>query len=173
MLFGRTYPIVWADPGQTNPAAFVAVDAKVGYTVGGLGIVNALVPPKIALDFNVLDSIKFVNGTIYIKPSLSGASQAARVEGRVANKKGAPVAGAAVLALDAQGRTVNFGLSAKDGSYTINALPPGRYTIAVRNSYVTAVGTTVTASGNDADGKPSMPIVLGPDDDLQLPALTD
>ncbi len=27
VLFGHRYPIVWADPGQTNRAPFVAVDA--------------------------------------------------------------------------------------------------------------------------------------------------
>ncbi len=117
----------------------------------------------------MLNSITFVNGTIYIKPALSGASQAARVRGqcgRTARARRSVVR--RCWHWTRRAATVNFSPTANDGSYTINALPPGRYTIAVRNSYLTAVGTTLTASGNDADVNPlpSAAAVLGPNDDV-------
>ena len=50
------------------------------------------------MDFNVLHSVKYVNGTIYVMPSVTAANAAAQVSGKVQNKAGKPVGTAAVLA---------------------------------------------------------------------------
>ena len=78
-----------------------------------------------------------------------------------------------MLATDLTGRVVNVTASGSDGKFTLHALPPGAYTIAVKNSYVTASGETVTATGNDAGAAPSQLVVLSPEDQLELDSLVD
>lgn len=170
-----TIPIMWGTPGHVVTGSIVAVDFKVPFAIPPIGNGNPLGkgPTSLALDFNVMQSVRFANGAIYVQPSVSGAAAAAQISGKVANKAGKPVSGAAVLATDVLGNVVNVTATRADGSYVIHALPAGFYTVAVRNSYVTKSGETFTASGNDANYAPSQGIVLSPNDDLVLPTLLD
>ncbi|HEY0395162.1 MAG TPA: DUF4382 domain-containing protein [Candidatus Elarobacter sp.] len=164
-----TIPIIWGTAAKPLTASVIAVDFPCNFT---LLAVNGR-PPTVTLDFNVLHSVRFANGRIYVQPTVVAANNAAQVSGSVLNRAGKPVTTAAVLAVDMLGHVVNSTVTASDGSYTIHALPAGIYTIQVKNSYVTAQGDTVTASGADAGAAPSTPAVLAPNDDLDLPTLVD
>jgi hypothetical protein len=168
VLFGYKIPIVWGSPGNPSPAAVIAVDFNVAFGVGGGGG-----DTKVTLDFNVMESVKFANGAIYVQPSVTAANAAAQAQGRVRNAAGKPVYDATVLALDLSGHIVNSTATAADGTFVLHALPPGQYTIVVQNSYTTSAGTPVNASGNDAGAAPTQSIVLSPEDNLDLGTLID
>jgi hypothetical protein len=109
------------------------------------------------LDFNAAHSIVFNQGQGWIlKPVLvaTASALAGSLSGKVANATGGAVANAEVDALQ-NGTIVNSTLTAADGTFTINALPPGSYTLQIQNSSATTgetnVATTlVTVSGTFA-----------------------
>jgi hypothetical protein len=170
VILGKfSIPIVWGSASAPTTAKVIAVDFPCTFT---LTQVN-LQPPKVTLDFNVLHSVRYVNGRIYVQPTVVAANNAALVSGRVLNQAGKPVTTAAVLAVDALGHVVNSTVTDSGGNYTIHALPAGIYSIQVKNSYVTAQGETITASGADAGAAPSTPAVLAPNENLKLPNLVD
>jgi len=167
---GHTFPIVWGAPGNATTASVVAVDFACAFDLGSIGTNG---PTKITLDFNVMQSVRFVNATFYVEPSVTAANAAGQVAGKVLNRAGKPVSNAAVVALDLSGHTVNSTLTKSDGNYVLHALPPGMYTIAVKNTFVTAGGETITAVNADPGAAPSQAIVLSPEDELELGALVD
>jgi hypothetical protein len=164
-----TIPILWGTAAQPLTSSVISVDFPCNFMLTGL----AGSAPHVTLDFNVLRSVKYANGAIYVQPSVSAANAAAQVKGRVTNAAGKNVANAAVLALDALGNVVNDTVTASDGTFQLHAIPPGIYTIQVRNSYVTPLGEAITASGNDAGAAPAIPAVLGPNDNVNLNDITD
>jgi hypothetical protein len=105
------------------------------------------------IDFNALHSIVLTgNGQFTMKPVLVATAQAisGAIAGSVKNQAGAAVSGAEVDAVQG-GTTVNSSVTASDGTFTINALPAGSYTLVVQNSYTVAGSTTgSTATGFDA-----------------------
>jgi hypothetical protein len=157
-------PIVWP-----TTAAVQSVDFPVSYAITGI----PGPPPTVTLDFNVMHSVRFANGKIYVQPNVVAANAAAQVKGRVQNRAGKPVSSAAVLAIDALGHVVNSTVTDADGDFNLHALPAGFYTIQVKNSYVTALGDTITAVGADANASPSARAVLGPNDNLNVNTLID
>ncbi len=172
VIGGRTIPIVWGTPGNATTAQVVAVDFACAFSLGSSGG-NGNDDAKITLDFNVMQSVRFVNGTIYVEPSVTAANAAGQVSGKVKNAAGKAVSSATVLAVDGTGRTVNSTATKADGSFTLHALPPGTYTITVKNSYVTAPGETIVAAGADPGAAPSQTVVISPEDQLDLGTLLD
>jgi len=167
-----TIPIVWGTPGHPSTSPVIAVDFNVGFAAGKLFNLNNK-PTTITLDFNVMQSVKFSGGTIYVQPSVTAANAAAQVSGTVKNRAGKPVSNASVLATDLTGKLINVTATGADGKFVLHALTPGAYTIAVKNAYVTASGETIAATGNDAGAAPSQLIVLSPEDQLELDSLVD
>jgi hypothetical protein len=173
VLAGHTFPIVWGSPGNPSTAAVVAVDFNVAFAVGKAGGNANNGVTKLTLDFNVMQSIKIANGTIYVQPSVTAANAAGQANGNVLNVAGKPVYDATVLAVDASGHVANSTATAPDGTFVLHALPPGEYTIVVKNSYTTGAGVPVTASGNDAGAAPTQNVVISPEEDLNLNTLID
>ncbi len=174
VTIGRfTIPIVWGTPGHPNAAPVVPVDFSVPFTLAANGHNGMGNHPKISLDFNVLESVKFADGRIYVQPSVIAAGGSAQAQGKVCNAAGKPVTNATVLALDTTGHVKNTTVTATDGSFTIHALAPGQYTFVVKNSYVSASGQKVTASGNDAGAAPFQSALVTPDENIDLHTLTD
>jgi hypothetical protein len=167
-----TIPIVWGTPGHPSTSPVIAVDFNVAFAAGK-AVNHNNAPTKLTLDFNVMQSVRFANGTIYVQPSVTAANAAAQVNGTIKNRAGKPVANASVLATDLTGHVVNVTATGSDGTFTLHALPPGVYTVAVKNSYVTASGETITATGNDAGAAPSQLVVLSPEEQLELDSLVD
>lgn len=173
VLAGHTFPIVWGSPGNPSTAAVIAVDFNVAFGVGKAGGNANNGVTQLTLDFNVMQSIKIVNGTIYVQPSVTAANAAGQANGNVRNAAGKPVDDATVLAVDTSGHVVNSTATASDGSFILHALPPGEYTIVVKNSYTTTAGVLVTASGNDAGAAPTQNVVVSPEENLELDTLID
>jgi hypothetical protein len=164
-----TIPILWGTAAQPLTGSVIAIDFPCTYVLSAL----PGPPPHITLDFNVLRSVKFANGAIYVQPAVVAANGSARVQGHVKNAAGKPVANATVLAVDPLGHVVNNTLTATDGSFQLHALAAGIYTIRVQNAWTTPFGDTITASGADANAAPAIPAVLGPSDNLDLHDITD
>ena len=164
---GVTMPIVWGTPGHPVIGSIVAIDVPVSFAILANG------KERVSLDFNVLQSVRFANGTAYVQPTVSGSAAAAEIHGNVANKAGKPVTGAAVVVTDVLGRVLNVTTTNARGAFTLHALPPGFCTVAVRNTFVSAGGETLTATGNDANASAAQGVVLSPNDDLDLGSLID
>ena len=104
------------------------------------------------LDFNAAQSIVSANGNYLMKPVIVATSvaTAGSIAGAVKNAAGLPVAMAEVDAVQ-NGTTINSSVTAADGTFTINAVPAGSYTLVVKNTYATQAGAQVTATGFDAN----------------------
>jgi carboxypeptidase family protein/uncharacterized protein DUF4382 len=167
---GQSYPVrfvdpnhPWWDPSQT----IVAVTVPLSVT-GGAG--DSL---RATLDFNVFQSANLDNGVVYLTPTVAGGMGEPTISGTVVNAGGTPVSNATVIATDAQGVVANTALTGADGSFHIRGINPGSYTVTVANTYTTAAGVTVSASGADAAAAPSRYVVVGPNSQINLGALTD
>ena len=173
VLGGYTIPIVWGSPGHPSPSSVIAVDFNVAFGVGKAGGNPNNGVTKLTLDFNVMQSVKIANGVIYVQPSVTAANAAGEAKGVIRNAAGKNVYDATVLALDPGGNVVNSTATASDGTFVLHALPPGFYTIVVKNSYTTTAGTLVTASGNDAGAAPTQSVVVSPEETLDLGTMID
>jgi hypothetical protein len=171
--------------GQTYPMRFASGSSQWGGWNGpsGQGLVALSAPIAItgspgssmtvAVDFNVLESVSLRHNSAWVKANLVVASQPATVSGVVDNSSGQPVVGATVVATSPSGNVVNTTLTASDGTFTLHALGAGAYTLSVLNEYTSVSGNLVTASGNDIDPGPTLPIDLAPSDQLNVGTLTD
>lgn len=176
---GMNIPIVWVVPsvasGNGSGAADVPVDFAVKFTIGGTatGATNNG-NVHLALDFNVFQSVSFRNGAIYITPVTSAAVKPGQLKGKVLNKKGKGVGSATVAITNSNGVIVNVTTTHDDGSYQLNAIPPGTYNLTVQNSYISKSGTPVAAKGFDAGATPpSASVTIAPEQQLQLGNLID
>jgi carboxypeptidase family protein/uncharacterized protein DUF4382 len=167
---GQAYPVQfvdsnhpWWDSSQTIQAVSVAL------SVTG----NAGDSLRATLDFNVFQSANLSNGVVYLTPTVAGGNGQPAISGTVANAGGAPVSNATVVATDANGVVANTALTAADGSFHIRGINPGGYTVSVMNTYTTAAGVTVTASGADDGAAPSRYVVVGPNSQVNLGQLSD
>lgn len=166
-----TIPIVWGAPGNATTSPIVAVDFGCAFNLNAA--TQALGGTKVTLDFNVMQSVRFLNGTIYVQPSVTAANMAGQIKGKLHNAAGKPVTSATVLATNVLGQIVNTTVSTSDGSFALHALPPGAYTITVENRYNTAAGESIVASGADPGAAPSAYVIISPEDNLELDTLTD
>ncbi|MGE0126887.1 MAG: matrixin family metalloprotease [Blastocatellales bacterium] len=64
-----------------------------------------------------------------VYPAAGFESSTGTIRGRVADNNGAAIFGAHVAVVDANGNTITGALSQTDGSYSIQGLPPGNYTV--------------------------------------------
>jgi hypothetical protein len=171
---GQTYPMRFATGGSQwggwnapSGQGLVALSAPI--TISG----SAGSSLTVAVDFNVLESVSLHRDNAFVKANLVVASQPSTVSGVVDNASGQPVVGATIVATSPSGTVVNTTTTATDGTFTLHALGAGAYTLSVLNEYTSVSGNTVTASGNDTDPGPTLPIDLAPSDQLNVGTLTD
>lgn len=180
---GMNIPLVWGVSSTTSAntrigggtTAAIPIDFKVNFTVGGTAAgASNNGNTHLALDFNVLQSVKFQNGAIYITPSTSAAENPGDVKGSVLNLAGKGVGNATVTLANLNGVVVNVTSTAGNGKFDLHAVPPGTYNITVQNTYMSKSGNAVSASGFDAGvTPPSTTVTVGPEQKLQLDPLTD
>ncbi|GAC1536832.1 MAG: hypothetical protein NVS3B10_29080 [Polyangiales bacterium] len=117
----------------------VALDAVANATYGFI------------LDFNAAQSIVAAGPNFILKPVVvaSAVATSGALAGTVTSSAGASVVGAEVDARQ-NGVTINSGLTGTDGTFAINALPIGTYSLVVLNSGTTSSGATFAATGFDA-----------------------
>lgn len=153
-----TYPIAFLAGNNALSSAGAGAttttsgDAKtVTVTVDGNFVINGSPAASIQADFNALESLaQAADGSIVARPTLFAVpyTEAATIAGTVTNASGAPVSGAVVVALDASGHVANTTSTDASGAYSLHTLWAGSYTVVVYNTYKTASGQTLTASGN-------------------------
>lgn len=124
--------------GTSGVKVNVALDAAAGGTYGFI------------LDFNAAQSVVAAGPNFLLKPVIvaTAVATAGAIGGTVHSVAGNPVVGAEVDAVQ-NGATVDAGLTAADGTFAINALPAGNYTLVVKNQYTTLAGTSQNATGYD------------------------
>jgi hypothetical protein len=163
---GATYPVQFGSL-SSGSGSYVGIDAPAAFS----GAANSSV--AVTVDFNVLESVAINGGIAQIDPQLVTSTDAADVAGSVQNAAGQPVSGAAVLALDANGNVLNSAITAADGSFDIHALGAGSATIVVENSYVSASGATLQATGADGSAPAARPVAITGGAHINIGTLTD
>jgi hypothetical protein len=164
---GVTYPVQFGSL-PNDPTSYVGIDAPATFTAVDASNVS------VTADFNVLESVAIQNSVAQIDPQLVIATNASDVTGSVVNAAGGPVANAVILALDANGNILNSTVTGDDGSFTLEALAAGSATIVVQNSYVSASGETVAATGADAGAAPApLPLAVPGGNTINIGSLTD
>ena len=127
-------------PGTSGFKVNVGLNAVAGATYGYI------------LDFNAAQSIVTTGGGNFIlKPVIvaTAVQTSGSISGTVMNQaKTLAVGGAEVDAVQ-NSVTINSGLTATDGTFTINALPAGSYSLVVKNSGTTLAGQTLTVTNYD------------------------
>lgn len=87
------------------------------------------------------------SGRWLMKPVLVAAAQATSgsLSGTVKNTAGGVVGNAEVVAEDSTGTAINSGVTdPSNGTFQINALPAGSYTLVVKNSWTSQAGASQT-----------------------------
>lgn len=127
-----------------------------------------------AVDFNALESVQLSGSTAIITPFLVAATSPATITGRVVNKAGTPVAGAAVSVTTPDGKQLeNVGLTAADGTFAVHAIAQGVYQVQILNSYTSRSGNVIEASGADPGASPSTQIHVTSSSTVDLGTLVD
>jgi hypothetical protein len=163
---GRQLPLVVQGRKRLNTVAIdghVKIDGGVGDTV------------SVALDFNVLESIKIEHGEAILNPKVLAVpgNRSSSMHGRVVNAHGQPVSNAAVQVIAENGTVANTSVTGKDGHFRVHAIPGGVYQVVVKNAYVTASGESLTANGADASVDPAIAIAVAPGDNFDLGDIAD
>ena len=182
---GTNYPISFlvnngavssAGAGPTTTSS--TSNGTITVTVNGNFTIGDNPAASIQADFNALESLAMApDGSIISRPTLFAVpySEAGRVAGTVTNASGGGVSGATVVALDSNGNVANTTSTDENGAYELHTLSAGTYSIVVYNSYTTATGQTVTASGNtNAAASVNGPsVTVNAQDQTQLQAIND
>ncbi|HTU69097.1 MAG TPA: carboxypeptidase regulatory-like domain-containing protein [Candidatus Baltobacteraceae bacterium] len=138
--------------GSVNPN-------QVTMTVGGdFDVVGTTSPAAmIQADFNALESLnQNSSGGIYAVPAMvaDATVNLGSASGTVLNQAGSPVMSAVVVAVDQSGNVADTANTDSNGNFILHILDAndggGTYQLEIYNSYTTASGQVITASGADA-----------------------
>lgn len=105
---------------------------------------------SVRVDFNAFESLELdASGALLARPSLFVAprDKMGRIKGRIVDAYGVPVSNATVVAVAADGSIGNTDWTNARGRFSIGTLRSGTYKLLVYNTYTTAAGRVVTASG--------------------------
>jgi hypothetical protein len=161
-----TYPVRFGN-GEVASSTPIALDSPVAI----VGADKAKV--DVSIDFNALESVSLSGGVARINPRLVASTDDAEVHGKVRAADGDPVVGATVLVKDTSGAVANSSVTDKDGSFVVHALSAGKYTVVVQNTYTSASGVTVTATGASSANPRPVVVQLAAGVDLDLGELAD
>jgi hypothetical protein len=119
--------------------------------------------PSLDVDFNAFESIlptAYTSSWWTTRASLSVAQPGLEgmITGQVVNASRKAVHNAVIVAFDASGNAVASSFTDSSGNFLLHTLPAGTYRLTVYNSYTTAAGWHVAASGNTK----SNPSIAGP-----------
>lgn len=118
----------------------------------------------VRVDFNAFESLALDSaGNLLSRASLYVApvDDISGIKGTVVNSSGDPVANATVVALAADGSVGNTSFTNDRGRFNIGTLRAGTYQLVIYNTYTTASGRVVTASG-ESPGNASVQSFAGP-----------
>ncbi len=92
---------------------------------------------------------------IYVMPMASGASGYTSITGKVSSTSNSEgVSGALVYAFDGQGNLAGYGITNRNGLYTIPGLAPGTYTVSTDVVGYTSTSSETSSPTYDASGNP-------------------
>jgi hypothetical protein len=155
---GTTYPL--KIPSATTGEGFgngTSVDKGDGPGTSGIKVRVGLVAAagqtySILIDFNAAESIVEAgnSGKWIMKPVLVATAYASGFfAGIVTNSiNGQPVVDAEIVAQQG-GQSINGGITAADGSYEINALPLGSYSLQINNLWTNQAGMPMSATNSN------------------------
>ncbi len=155
---GQTYPIQFLI-GSTAQSTAGAGPTTVTYgsattvsmVVSGNFSIDGDPAAAVQADFNALESLAPTSsGGVVARPTLFAVADglAGKADGVVQSASGTPVAGATVVALDQNGNVANTTSTDQNGAFDLHTIQAGTYQLVIYNTYTTASGQTLTASGN-------------------------
>lgn len=165
---GANYPISFltssalSTAGAGSTTTTTAANGAVTVTVAGNFLDGGSPASAVQADFNALESLaQNASGGIISRPALFAVpfDEAGKVDGTVLNAQGAPVSNATVAAFDANGNLGNTGITDSTGAFELRTLAAGNWHLVIYNTYTTATGQTLNASGNTSSGQVSGPSV--------------
>jgi len=183
---GTTYPIQFQVGQNTQSSSGAGTyttttgnSTTVTMTVGGNFMYGGSPAAAIQADFNALESLNQTSsGQIVAQPTLFAVASASagQVDGTILNASGGPVTNAIVVALKSNGHVANTVNTDSSGNFNLHTIAAGTYQLVIYNSYTTASGQVITASGADASSGasfngPSVTVTAG--STTQLGTLND
>ncbi len=155
---GVTYPIQFlvSAPSQSSAGAGGGTQTSgntktITVVVRGNFSIDGNPAAAVQADFNALESLApSASGGVVARPTLFAVANAlaGKADGVVQSASGTPVAGATVVALDQNGRVANSTSTDQNGAFDLHTIQAGTYQLVIYNTYTTASGQTLTASGN-------------------------
>ena len=116
----------------------------------------------VRVDFNAFESLALTgSGDLQAAPALFVAplDDMGSITGRVVDASGNPISNATVVAVAQDGSIGNTDWTNGLGRFRIGTLRSGTYSLVVYNTYTTAAGRTVTASGGSSSQTVAGPTV--------------
>lgn len=134
---------------QTTTSTDPSIPGAVDVVVSAPMTLSAGTDVSLSADFNALESLTITNNAVYVRASMFIAKDAGKIDGTVAGSAG-PVQNAVVAAVSSAGVVANTASTDAMGHFNLHALAAGTYQIVIYNSYSTAAGQSVTASGQSS-----------------------
>ena len=133
---------------------------------------------SVRVDFNAFESLAIdATGALVARASLFVApmDDMGRVKGCVLDAYGSPVSNATVVAVAPDGSIGNSDWTDDSGRFSIGTLRSGTYKLLIYNSYTTAAGRVVTASGqtNSSQSFEGPTITVSPDKAVTAGTIAD
>jgi hypothetical protein len=119
---------------------------------------------SVRVDFNAFESMAVdAADDVVARPTLfvSPTDDMGSIKGHVLNAAGAPVTNATVAAIAADGSIGNTDWTDDRGHFKLGTLRSGTYKLVIYNSYTTAAGRVLTASG-ESSANASVRSITGP-----------
>lgn len=153
---GQTYPIQFEEQrsqstiGAGRNTRTTVDNGTVTMSVEDNFLIAGNPAAAVQADFNAYESLALVNGQIVARPTLFAVpdADAGKIDGTVTNANGSPVVGATVAAFTAFGHLANTTATDANGNFDLHTLRSGSYRVVVLNTYTTASGQTLNATGN-------------------------